>query len=170
MKISGASFHQRLFFALIFSRPLDAFALSCRAMKILSTALMVLTASLARAETTLPDTSTGYFQLLFSLALIVAMIFGGLWLLKNLTQPRGGHSSALRVISGVAVGPRERVVIVEVGSSWLVVGVAPGSVNLLAETARLPIEPAPVTPQRSGFARLMGKFIERKYAARKNPF
>ena len=34
------------------------------------------------------------------------------------------------------VGQRERVVVVEIGSSWLVVGVAPGSVNLLQQMPR----------------------------------
>jgi flagellar protein FliO/FliZ len=35
----------------------------------------------------------------------------------------------MRVIGGVALGTRERLVLVEVGETWLVIGVAPGQVS-----------------------------------------
>jgi Flagellar biogenesis protein len=35
----------------------------------------------------------------------------------------------MRVLGGVAVGPRERLLLVEIGETWLVVGVAPGRVS-----------------------------------------
>jgi len=49
------------------------------------------------------------------------------------------------VVAGVAVGPRERVVILELGSSWLVLGVATGQVTTLAEIPRqeMPAASAP---------------------------
>ena len=58
------------------------------------------------------------------------------WLLKRFA--RGSWSlpaGAIKVIGGVAVGQRERVVVVEVGGTWLVVGVAPGQVRALAHHA-----------------------------------
>ena len=42
----------------------------------------------------------------------------------------------LRVVAGTAVGQRERVVVVEIGASWLVLGVAAGGVNLLQQMPR----------------------------------
>jgi flagellar protein FliO/FliZ len=74
--------------------------------------------------------------MLLGLAVVLALMVGALWLLKQLTQRRGGATSLLKVVAGTAVGPRERVVIVEVGSTWLVLGVAPGRVTPLAEVPR----------------------------------
>lgn len=83
-----------------------------------------------------PDFGGSLLQLSLSLAAVVAMIFGTLWLLKKLTQQRSSATGLMRVVAGTAVGARERVVIVEVGSTWLVLGVAPGRVSALAEIPR----------------------------------
>ncbi len=83
-----------------------------------------------------PDFGGSLLQLSLSLAAVVAMIFGTLWLLKKLTQQRSSTTGLMRVVAGTAVGARERVVIVEVGSTWLVLGVAPGRVSALAEIPR----------------------------------
>jgi flagellar protein FliO/FliZ len=83
-----------------------------------------------------PDFGGNVLQLLLSLGAVLAMIVGALWLLKKITGQRGTTSGLLRVVAGTAVGARERVVIVEVGSTWLVLGVAPGRVSALAEVPR----------------------------------
>jgi flagellar protein FliO/FliZ len=67
---------------------------------------------------------------------VLAVIAAAAWLLKRLTPRSYGASGALRVIAAAAVGQRERVVVVEVGSTWLVVGVAPGSVSALHQMPR----------------------------------
>jgi flagellar protein FliO/FliZ len=76
------------------------------------------------------------WQMFFGLALVLALMVGSLWILKKLVAPRGENAGLLRVVAGTAVGARERVVIVEVGSTWLVLGVAPGRVSALAEVPR----------------------------------
>ncbi|MBK6636255.1 MAG: flagellar biosynthetic protein FliO [Rhodocyclaceae bacterium] len=83
-----------------------------------------------------PNFSGNMLTMLLGLAAVLALMVGALWLLKQLTQRRGGPSALLKVVAGTAVGPRERVVIVEVGSTWLVLGVAPGRVTPLAEVPR----------------------------------
>ena len=37
----------------------------------------------------------------------------------------------MKVIGGVALGPRERLVLVEVGDTWLVIGLVPGQIRTL---------------------------------------
>lgn len=97
-------------------------------------------ASVAQAAQTVtapaPDYGGSMVQMLLGLAVVLALMVGALWLIKQLTQRRGGPSSLLKVVAGTAVGPRERVVIVEVGTTWLVLGVAPGRVTPLAEVPR----------------------------------
>lgn len=74
--------------------------------------------------------------MVFGLILVLGLLLGTLWLLKRIGQPRGATAGLLRVVAGVAVGSRERVVILELGNSWLVLGVAPGQVTTLAEIPR----------------------------------
>ena len=70
-------------------------------------------------------------QIIFSLILVLAAVAIVAWVLKRINLPQHGAASLLKVISGVAVGPRERVVLMEVNDTWLVVGVAPGQVRTL---------------------------------------
>lgn len=69
-------------------------------------------------------------QMMFGLAVVIALLVGSLWLIKRLAAPRGA-ASALKVLGAAPVGPRERVVLVEVGKDVLVLGVAPGNVRTL---------------------------------------
>jgi len=75
--------------------------------------------------------SGSVLQVVLSLLLVLAAVFVVGWILKRINLPRQGAGNALKVISGVAVGQRERIVLVEVNDTWLVVGVAPGQVNAL---------------------------------------
>lgn len=94
-----------------------------------------------------PSASSGLLQMLLGLLVILALLVGSLWLLKKLTAPRGAAAGLMRVVAATAVGGRERVVIVEVGSTWLVLGVAPGRVSALAE---IPRQAVPEPPPASG--------------------
>jgi flagellar protein FliO/FliZ len=110
------------------------------------------------------DLGGSMWQMFFGLALVLALMVGSLWILKKLVAPRGENAGLLRVIAGTAVGARERVVIVEVGSTWLVLGVAPGRVSALAEVPRQ----AGGTPQAAapspgeGFPDWLRKVTQRK--------
>jgi len=70
-------------------------------------------------------------QIIFSLILVLGAVAAAAWVMKRINLPQHGSASLLKVISGVAVGPRERVVLVEVNDTWLVLGVAPGQVRAL---------------------------------------
>lgn len=37
----------------------------------------------------------------------------------------------MKIVGGVALGPRERIVLLEVGNEWLVVGIVPGQIRTL---------------------------------------
>ena len=105
---------------------------------------------LAAAETARPTytpppsavSSGSVLQVIFSLLLVLAAVVLVAWILKRINLPQYGAGSLLKVISGVAVGQRERIVLVEVNDTWLVVGVAPGQVRTLHSMpkAELPIQ------------------------------
>lgn len=83
-----------------------------------------------------PELGGNLVSLLFGVIFVILLLLALLWLLKRVQEPRGAHARLVRVIAGAAVGARERVVVVEIGDSWLALGVAPGQVSLLAELPR----------------------------------
>jgi len=106
-------------------------------------ALAALLPAAASAQTSAPPADLGgsIVQLVLGLAVVIALLFASLWLLKRISAPRGEAAGLIRVIAGTAVGPRERVVILEVGNTWMVLGVAPGQVSALAEIPRINLAP-----------------------------
>ena len=68
-----------------------------------------------------------------ALILIIGVILLCGYLLKRFSPQRALHGQLLRVIASTSVGQRERVVIVEVDSTWLVLGVANGQVSKFHE-------------------------------------
>ena len=76
------------------------------------------------------------------LALVLALIFGAAWLLRGAQRFGRRTQGVLRIVASQAVGTRERVVVIALADTWLVLGVAPGQVSRLA---RLPC-PVPACP------------------------
>jgi flagellar protein FliO/FliZ len=117
------------------------------------------------APAALPDAGAGLLQVFLGLGVVIAAIVGGLWLLKRVSAPHGAAAGALRVIAGTSVGPRERVVLLEVEDTWLVVGVAPGQVNALHQMPRGKLAAAtPIGPAGKDFGAWLKQVMERKHA------
>ena len=71
-------------------------------------------------------------QMVFGLALIVAILFLGAYLLRKLNGGRSfGSSGPLRVVGGLMLGARERIVLLEVNETWVIVGIVPGQIKTL---------------------------------------
>ncbi|MBV6446980.1 MAG: hypothetical protein FCKEOINB_00589 [Nitrosomonas sp.] len=70
-------------------------------------------------------------QMIGALLLVLAVIIGGTWLLKRFALLPTVASGVVKVVAAAGVGQRERVVVVEIDQTWLVLGVAPGRVNKL---------------------------------------
>lgn len=100
--------------------------------------LCVTSAYAAEAPKNLSATSSvlSLLQVMFGLGLVLAAIAGTAWLLKRLGPGQTSPLGSLRVVAGVAVGPKERVVLVDVGDTRLVLGVAPGHVTTLHQMPR----------------------------------
>lgn len=76
--------------------------------------------------------STGqYLQMVLGLLLVLLVIFGLAWIIRRMGQFTAPSNGQVRILGGVSVGQREKVVVIQVGTTQLVVGVAPGQVNAL---------------------------------------
>lgn len=80
------------------------------------------------AETT--GSASGYFGVVVSLLLILAGFVLVAWLVRR-WMPQGARAGLVKVVGATSVGPRERVVVVEVDDTWLVLGVGGGQVRPL---------------------------------------
>ncbi|OJZ20377.1 MAG: flagellar biosynthetic protein FliO [Thiobacillus sp. 65-29] len=109
-----------------------------------------------------PSTAGSLLQVFVGLIAVLALIVATAWIAKRFGVMRGGSSGPLQVVSSTAVGTRERVVVVEVGESWLIVGVAPGSVNALMTLPRgtAPASSSAIAP--GSFAARLQQLIEKR--------
>lgn len=70
-------------------------------------------------------------QVTLSLLLVLGIVFAGAWLTRRMRGLGRFGNGALQVVTDIAVGTKERVVLVQVGKQQLLLGVAPGRVNTL---------------------------------------
>ncbi len=101
-------------------------------------------------------------QVFIGLVAVLLLIAATAWVAKRFGVTHGGATSLLHVVSSASVGTRERVVVVEVGESWLVVGVAPGSVNALMTLPRGEIKSPAAPGLNANFAARLHQMIEKR--------
>ncbi|HGM5581218.1 TPA: flagellar biosynthetic protein FliO [Pseudomonas putida] len=100
-------------------------------------------------------------QMVFGLLVVVGAIFLLAWLLRRLqvAQPRGGQ--VIEIVGSRALGPRDRLLLVQVGKEQILIGHSPGSIealHVMAEPVEVPAgarQAAPEFAQR--LLELMGK-------------
>lgn len=105
----------------------------------------------AQAAEGLPQTSSfgAFFQALLGLLVVLAMLYGFFWLLRRFGPGQTGAQGVVKVVGGVMLGPRERLVVVEIENTWVLVGVASGHVSALhtlTKPAGVDTTPGPVSP------------------------
>lgn len=102
--------------------------------------------------------SPGLGGALLALVAVLALIVGLAWLLKRLPGSGLRSSEQLRVVTSLAVGQRERLLVVQVGGQQLLLGVTAQSITPLHTLAEpLPALPQPLatTPHLPAFAQLL---------------
>ncbi len=95
-------------------------------------------------------------QVTLALALVLAVIFVAAWLLRRMRGLGKTGTGALDVIADLPVGQKERAVLIRVGTTQVLIGVAPGRVTTLH------VLPEPVAlPPAGGSTTLGGTGAER---------
>ncbi|MEW6025445.1 MAG: flagellar biosynthetic protein FliO [Pseudomonadota bacterium] len=84
-----------------------------------------------------PGLSTGILmQTIFALLMVLGLLAALAWAAKRWGPRLTGNSANLRLVGALNIGGRERIMVVEVGNQWIVVGASPGRVNALATMPR----------------------------------
>lgn len=103
-----------------------------------------------------------------ALLVVIAAVLLLAWLARRFNLHAGAAGQHLRVIGSVAIGQRERVVLVEVDKTWLVLGVGGGQITRLHE---LPAREAAAlqtttTPTTDNFAGRLTQVLARASKSR----
>ncbi len=78
-----------------------------------------------------PDIAGGMLQLAIGLVVVLVVFFAAAWAMRRYGNFNAAGGGALKVVAGLSMGPRERIVLIQVGETQLLVGVAPGRVQTL---------------------------------------
>jgi flagellar protein FliO/FliZ len=125
-------------------------------MPALLASLLVVSQAVAQAEPTRPFAApttmnspspsgvASLGQVTLALGLVLAVIFVAAWLLRRVRGFGKAGTGVLDIIADLPVGQKERAVLVRVGTTQVLIGVAPGRVT----TLHVLTEPVDVTPPR----------------------
>ena len=81
--------------------------------------------------TTAPDTLVTMLTLGAGLLAVLALIFGCAWIVRRMGGMTGGTTRAIKVVSVMPMGTRERIALIEVGGTQILVGVTPSTIRTL---------------------------------------
>jgi flagellar biosynthetic protein FliO len=121
----------------------------------------------AVADPALAPSATGsLLTTVFSLILVLGLLVGLAWLLKRFGPKSITGGANVKLVGALSVGARERILVVEVGEQWIVVGASPGRMNALATMPRqeggLELPPSPNALPTSNFAEWFKQTIEKR--------
>jgi flagellar protein FliO/FliZ len=112
------------------------------------------------------STSGALFQGLLGLLMVLAALAAFFWFLRRFSPGQSAAQGVVKVVGGVMLGPRERLVVVEVGDTWLLVGVGGGQVNTLHTLPRpegyTPAVQAPLSTSIPGFAEKLKELLSKR--------
>lgn len=115
-----------------------------------------------------PELSTGgaFLQGLLGLLIVLAALMAFFWFMRRFSPGQSGAQGVVKVVGGVMLSTREKVVVVEVGDTWLLLGVGGGQVNTLHTLPRPEgVSTATLQDPLSGFSDKLKEVLQRRKAA-----
>jgi flagellar protein FliO/FliZ len=112
-------------------------------------------------------------QTILALCLVLGLLAGLAWFMKRYGPKAQAGAAHVKLVGTLNLGGRERIMVVEVGDQWIVVGASPGRINALATMARQPgteVDAAagatlhPHQPSASSFAEWLKQTIDKRNA------
>ncbi len=99
-----------------------------------------------------PLASPYLLKLTGGLILVVAAIFAFAWLVKKLNLNQQSSHGLIRIVAGLPLGTRDRIVLVQVGDEQILLGLTPGRIEKLHTLAQ-PLDAPAGAPAGASFAR-----------------
>ena len=107
-------------------------------------------------------------QTIFALSVVLGLLALLAWAMKRFGPKARSGTAPVRLVGALSLGGRERIMVVEVGNQWIVVGASPGRVNALATMpAQAPDQEATLAehqPPAASFGDWLKQTIEKRNA------
>src|SRR5579863_10026457 len=114
------------------------------------------------ATTAAPVGAGGLASVTLALLVVLAAIFAVAWVARRVRGIGGRVGNAIDVLAEIPLGPKERAVLIKVGTEQILVGVAPGRVSalhVLREPVEVPKSTAAVIPAAASFGALLKRSL-----------
>ncbi|RBA25793.1 flagellar biosynthetic protein FliO [Herminiimonas fonticola] len=118
----------------------------------------------ATTSTSATSTAGNLMQVTLGLLVVLGLMAAAAWVLRRFNTAKGNNAAQIKIIGGVSVGNRERVMVVEIADQWIVVGVAPGRVNALATMAKQETTIVTDAAPSKNFSSWLAQTIEKRNA------
>ncbi|WKY31011.1 flagellar biosynthetic protein FliO [Pseudomonas donghuensis] len=100
-------------------------------------------------------------QLVLGLLLVLGLIFLLAWLLRRVQNAAPGSAQVIEILGSRSLGPRDRLLLIQVGKEQILIGHSPGTIealHVLAEPVEVPVSARQATPEfAQRLMELMGK-------------
>lgn len=121
----------------------------------------VATATMAAAPAVSSGVAGQLTQLVFGLLLVLGLIFLLAWLLRRVQQAGpAGKGQVIEIVGSRALGPRDRLMLVQVGNEQILLGLSPGSItalHVLKEPVQVPSTEKPTPEFAQRLLEMLGK-------------
>ena len=122
------------------------------------------TSTAVTTSATTTSTAGNLMQVTLGLLVVLGLMAAAAWVLRRFNTAKGNNAAQIKIIGGVSVGNRERVMVVEIADQWIVVGVAPGRVNALATMAKQETTIVTDAAPSKNFSSWLAQTIEKRNA------
>jgi flagellar protein FliO/FliZ len=126
---------------------------------------ILLTCPAAFAEQAqVPGVSAASFvQGLLGLVFVIGLLVFAAWMMRRLGAGGAlGNPNGMRIVAGLSVGPRERILLLEVGENWVLVGVTATQMRTLHTMPKGSLPDGATQDSPQSFAGWLKHVTERK--------
>jgi flagellar protein FliO/FliZ len=110
-----------------------------------------------------PDTLVTVLTLGLGVLAVIAIIFGCAWIVRRMSGMTGGNTRAMKVVSVMPMGTRERVALIDVGGKQILIGVTPQAIRTLHVFDEPVVSPG--EPVTGDFARKLQGMIGKSWGS-----
>jgi flagellar protein FliO/FliZ len=100
-------------------------------------------------------------QTTLALLLVLGLIFGFAFLIRKVQTNTPGNQDLIHIKSTLALGPKERLSLIEIDGTWILIGITPHSINHL-HTLPQPPQNSPIPGVNSAKSWLQTYLLKNK--------
>lgn len=135
-------------------------------MKPLLVLCLFLTMPIVHAQSGAVSATTGLLQIGLALAAVIALMLAAAWLMKRLGPIATNNRVAMKVVGGLSIGNRERIIVVEIADQWMVLGVTAQQITSLLTIPKqeMPVVEHAASDAKASFSYWLKKTLEKRQA------